>query len=178
MFSSCSNLINLDLSKFDTSNVENMEGMFGIYSININKEESIKEYLENNSCKNLKAINLSAFNTKKVKNMNGMFYCCSNLENLDLSLFDFNKDTDIRFLLFKCNSLKQIIGFNLKDKNNEIFCSFSGCENLYEVEQIKSSIKDDYFNINEDSVIYAYEKLLKLNEKIKIYIMNERIEKN
>ena len=58
MFSGCSNLINLDLSKFDTINVENMEGMFGIYSININKEESIKEYLENNSCKNLKTINL------------------------------------------------------------------------------------------------------------------------
>ena len=176
MFSSCSNLINLDLSKFDTINVENMEGMFGIYSIKINKEESLEEYLENNGCKNLKSINLLIFNTKNVKNMNGMFYYCSNLEYLDLSLFDINKDTDIRFMLYKCHNLMNVNGINIKYGNNKIFCSFSECDNLYEYKQIKSSMKNEYFNINEDCIIYEYKKLLKLNENVKINILNQRIE--
>ena len=65
---------------------------------------------------------------------------------LDLSLFDINKDTDIRFMLYKCHNLMNVNGINIKYGNNKIFCSFSECENLYEYKQIKSSMKNEYFN--------------------------------
>ena len=99
--------------------------------------------------------------------MNGMFYYCSNLEYLDLSLFDINKDTDIRFMFYKCNKLKLLNGINLKDKNNNIFCSFFGCDNIGSIKQIDYLIKYEKFIINEYNIMYEYEKLLKLNEKIK-----------
>ena len=54
MFSRCENLFNIDLSNFDTENVENLSQMFF-------------------GCTNLIDINLSNFDTKKVINMNGLF---------------------------------------------------------------------------------------------------------
>ena len=105
--------------------------------------------------------------------MNGMFYYCSNLEYLDLSLFDINKDTDIRFMFFKCNKLKLINGINIKDKNNKMFCLFLGCNDT-SIKEIDSSIKNEKYNINEYNIVSEYENLL--NEKIKIILMNERIE--
>ena len=58
-----------------------------------------------------------------------------------------------------------------------MFCLFLGCNDT-DIKKIDSSIKNEKFNINEYNIMYEYEyeKLLKLNEKIKIYIMNERIE--
>ena len=50
MFSECINLVNLDLSNFNTNNVINMSVMF-------------------NACESLKYLNLSNFNTKNVKNI-------------------------------------------------------------------------------------------------------------
>ena len=69
-FEDCTNIISLDLSELDTSNVTSMEKMF-------------------NGCNKLKEIKgLEKFNTNKVKYMNFMFSQCNNLENLNLSNFD------------------------------------------------------------------------------------------
>ena len=54
MFANCSNLETIDLSSFDTKNVEHMYSMF-------------------KSCSNLETIDLSSFDTKKVINMSEMF---------------------------------------------------------------------------------------------------------
>ena len=61
MFYNCYNLINVDLSSFNTKNVSNMEGMF--------------------SCNELKSIDLSLINTENVTNMSSLFNFCVNLEN-------------------------------------------------------------------------------------------------
>ena len=66
MFNKCSSLISLNLSNFNTINVNNMNGMF-------------------NKCSLLTSLNLSNFNTINVKDMNCMFQLCSSLENLNLS---------------------------------------------------------------------------------------------
>ena len=63
-------IIYLDFSNFDTSNVISMHCMF-------------------HECKNLKEIKgLNAFNTNKVTNICAMFQRCYELEYLDLSNFD------------------------------------------------------------------------------------------
>ena len=63
MFNGCSNLINLDLSHFDTSKVTNMQGMFNV-------------------CRNLTSLDLSGFDTSNVTRMYNMFSNCSNLKSI------------------------------------------------------------------------------------------------
>ena len=63
IFSECSNLKELDLKSFNTSNVSNMTNMFY-------------------RCNGLKNLELGDnFNTTSVTNMEWMFKGCSNLEN-------------------------------------------------------------------------------------------------
>ena len=69
-----SNLTTLDLSNFDTSKVTNMGMMFDGMS-------------------NITTLNLSNFDTSKVTNMHSMFSRMSNLTSLDLSNFDTSQVT-------------------------------------------------------------------------------------
>ena len=73
------NILELDLSKFDTSRVTNMSHMF-------------------NGMRNLTTLNLSNFNTSKVTNMSGMFSIMPSLTTLDISSFDTSKVTDMGFM--------------------------------------------------------------------------------
>ena len=76
MFSGMSNLIALDLSNFDTSQVTDMRYMFSGMS-------------------NLIALDLSNFDTSMVTNMNAMFAGISKLTTLNLSSFDTSYVTDM-----------------------------------------------------------------------------------
>ena len=60
MFNNCFNLINLDISNFNTKNVNNMSLMFS-------------------NCYNLINLDINNFNTENVKDMSYMFNNCSNL---------------------------------------------------------------------------------------------------
>ena len=79
LFCCCENIIDIDLSSFDTKNVTDMSHMF-------------------HGCSNLINLNLSSFDTKNVTNMSWMFYDCSNLINLNLSSFDTKNVTDMRWI--------------------------------------------------------------------------------
>ena len=90
MFQLCKELEYLDLSNFDTSNVNDMEGMF-------------------NKCNKLKEIKgINQFNTVKVKNMRVMFHNCYELKYLDLSNFDTSKVTNMIGMFDSCNKLKYL----------------------------------------------------------------------
>jgi len=69
MFSECMSLEKLDLSNFDTENVNNMRGMF-------------------QNCYNLKELDISSFNTLNVENMDNIFCDCYKL-NIDLFKFKY-----------------------------------------------------------------------------------------
>ena len=69
IFCGCQNIINIDFSGFDTSDVTNMTGLFG-------------------GCCNLTKLDLSPFDTRNVNNMNRMFIKCDNLIDINLSSFD------------------------------------------------------------------------------------------
>ena len=101
LFDECSNIISLDFTNFDTSNVTDMSFMF-------NKCHKLKE---------IKGIN--KFITNKVTNMAAMFQECNELEYLDLTNFDTSNVTDMSYMFTCCNKLKEIKGIN-KFINNKV----------------------------------------------------------
>ena len=93
MFFGCSDITEIDLSNFDTSNVTYMGSMFS-------------------GCSSLSSLNLSNFNTSKVTSMSFMFNGCSSLTSLNLSNFDTSKVIDMYNIFRECKNLEYI---NLKN---------------------------------------------------------------
>ena len=88
-FSGWNSLTNIDLSNFNTQNVNNMSYMFS-------------------RCYSLTNIDLSNFNTQNVTNMNYMFYYCELLENINISNFNTEYAKVTNYEMFTlCKSLKK-----------------------------------------------------------------------
>ena len=85
----CQKLISIDMSNFDTSNLINMEGMFF-------------------NCSSLTYIDISHFNTSKVKYFINLFCGCSNLISVNLSNFDTSSTISLERLFQNCYSLLSI----------------------------------------------------------------------
>ena len=129
---------NLDLSNFNTSNVEDMSYMF----IGCNKLKEIK--------------GINNFNTIKVNNMSSMFEECEELEYLDLSNFNTSNVTNMEFMFKRCYKLKEIKGinnFNISkvEKKEEMFeeckeLSYSDLSdfNIFNDINNKKQTKNDY----------------------------------
>ena len=88
MFYGCSSLQSINLSSFNTTNVNNISYMFC-------------------GCSSLQSINLSSFNTTKVKNMSWMFFGCSSLQSINLSSFNTINVKDMSYMFSGCTSLKK-----------------------------------------------------------------------
>ncbi|MBR3328214.1 MAG: BspA family leucine-rich repeat surface protein [Atopobiaceae bacterium] len=103
MFSNCSSLESLDLSKWDTSNVTDMTSMF-------------------ESCTNLVSLDVSTWNTANVHGAKSMFSGCFSLESLDLSNWDTSKITSVESMFASCAGLGSIkVGQNYKIRSAEMF---------------------------------------------------------
>ena len=89
MFYRCKEINDLDLSNFNTENVENMSMLFS-------------------DCSSLVELNISNFKTDKVKNMDEMFYGCLKLINLDITNFEFKNSCNMKYMFGACSQeLKQ-----------------------------------------------------------------------
>ena len=115
MFYGESNLTSLDLSKFKTSRVTNMDYMFSGIS-------------------NLITIDLSSFDTSKVTDMSGMFYDMSNLTTLDLSTFDTSQVTDMDYMFTGMHNVTALNISNFNTSNvrymNHMFYGMSSITSL------------------------------------------------
>ena len=89
MLNDLSNIIEIDLSNFDTSKVKDMSYMF-------------------NNCKFLEKITFGKIKTSKVENMEGLFHNCEKLISIDLSNFDTSSVTNMGSMFRQCRSLKSI----------------------------------------------------------------------
>lgn len=90
MFKGCSSLASLNVSKFDTSLVQNgMDGMF-------------------EDCSSLTSLDVSSFDTGNVKTMDRMFSGCSKLENLNVSNFNTLNVTTMDYMFYGCSSLTSL----------------------------------------------------------------------
>ena len=112
MFLNCSNLVELDVSNFDTSNVSIMKDMFA-------------------SCKALVSLNLSKFVTIKVTDMKDMFQSCNKLTSLELGNFDTSNVTDMAYMFDNCKQLTELDISNFDTSNvTNMNGMFSNCSNL------------------------------------------------
>ena len=106
------NILDIDLSNFDTSKVTNMSFMFfnmpNLTTINLSNFDTSKvtnmSYMFQDVSK-LTTLNLSNFDTSKVTNMNSMFAGMSNLATLNLSNFDTSKVTNMRGMFLDMSKL-------------------------------------------------------------------------
>lgn len=92
MFNNCG-AKTIDVSSFNTANVESMHGMFQltkVKQIDLSnfKTPNLKDMSSMFRLTNLESLDLSGFDTSNVTNMIGLFEYSSTLERLDLSNFD------------------------------------------------------------------------------------------
>ena len=115
MFKNLIQIIEIDLSSFDTSNVENMNNMFY-------------------QCTNLRKINFGNIDTSLVKDMSAMFSGCQNLIYIDLSKFDTSSVINMIEMFKNCKKLKSVdaSSFNTS-KVVDMFDLFGECHELLTV---------------------------------------------
>ena len=83
----------IDISTWNTSNVTNMDNMFG--------------GPENDGCNKLESLNLSNFNTSNVTNMNSMFYNCKKLTNINYgNSFIKKEECNVDYMFNNCPANK------------------------------------------------------------------------
>ena len=122
MFMELKNLIEIDLSNFDASELVNMNRMF--YSctnlknviIGKNFDSSKVKKMENmfRYCKSLISLDLSNLNTMSADSMSFMFGSCISLEYLNITNFDTSSVTMMNSMFGNCYSL---ISLNLSNFN-------------------------------------------------------------
>lgn len=106
----------IDLSKFDTSNVINMQGMF-------------------QGCNNLLSIDVSNFDTGNIESMKNMFTYCFNLQKLDLSGFNTTNVTDMQEMFSECYELKELDISSFNTSNVKIMAMmFRQCKKLVNID--------------------------------------------
>jgi len=92
MFTGCTSLESIDLSRLDTHMVEDMSCMFS-------------------DCTNLRQIDLKNFDTSHANDLACMFYNCTSIEELDFSKFSNSSDKGIiwaKNIFGGCSSLKSV----------------------------------------------------------------------
>ena len=98
MFRHLSNIVKVDLSKFDSSKVTNFFCMFVF-------------------CSSIVSIDLTNFKTTSARSIRSMFHGCSSLISLDLSSFDISLVTTTYHMFMDCTSLKFLNLYSFIEKN-------------------------------------------------------------
>lgn len=107
----------IDLSGFDTKNVNDMTSMFAncsnlenVYfgdNFNTKKVTSMSRMFLN--CNKISFLDLNSFNTSQVTTMEEMFAGCKVLESLNLSKFETSKVDNMSKMFYDCEMLKKVI---------------------------------------------------------------------
>ena len=142
MFYYLGNIIKIDLSKFNSSEVKDMSNMF-------------------NLCNNLNSLVLDNFNTSKVVDMKYLFGGCYSLTSINVSSFDTTKVTNMDMMFNNCIKLKSI---NLKNFNTSKVTSmarmFVNCQAL-------TSLDINHFDVSlvtdMEGMFYSCTSLLSLD---------------
>ena len=109
------NIIDVDLSNFDTSQVTSMSYMFSgmskLTSLNLSNFDTSRVTDMSNmfsGMSGLTNLNISNFNTSNVTDMSAMFRSMSNLTSIDLSNFNTSKVTDMSYMFSNMSNLTSL----------------------------------------------------------------------
>ena len=161
MFEGLTNIIMVDLTKFDSSKVKYFDSFFF-------------------NCQNIKSINITYLNTSSSLNMAGMFYNLNTLETLNLSSFDTSKVTSFKFMFKGCKLLKSLDLSSFKtSKVMETLQLFYSCSSLIFLNIINfetSNVSDSsnmFYGINKNLVYCAdFTKISKIKSLLSNYTNN------
>lgn len=142
MFSGCTGLIELNLSSFDTFNVEDMAEMFvgcstltklDLSNFNTSKVTTMGNMFR--GCSGITVLNLDNFNTSNVLYMAGMFYSCRGLTELNVSSFDTSKVTNMQSMFNGCWNLTKLDLSSFNTSNvTTMLQMFYACSKLTELD--------------------------------------------
>ena len=181
MFANCPNIIEIDLTNFNISNLENMANMFrncsALRKINFPNLPASKITTMGSSfkgCSSLISLDLSYFNTELVTSVTELFSGCSSLTSLDLSNFYTPNLQTMHSMFEGCSNLTFLNISNLVTTLvTRMDKLFYGCSNL-------TSLDLSSFNTskvkNMDGMFYGCEKLEYIN--LKIAMLNENMTSN
>lgn len=134
MFAGLDQLQFVDLSQFDTDNVNYMDYMFY-------------------DCKSLTSLDITFFHTQNVMSMCFMFQGCESLQELDIRHFEMYRMPDIYGFFNNCSSLEYIYAWSdtdwMKYYKNSDTQLFLGCNSLPDYTDEKTTLEyahTGYFN--------------------------------
>ena len=168
MFRGLSNIIEIDLSKFDSSSLTEIECMFcdctsltliDLTNFKNNKITNMESTFHN--CCSLKFLNLKDFNTSLVTNMKNTFYNCSSLTSLDVTNFDTSLVNNMQGMFGQC---RQLISLNLNNFDTSLVTSmemmFDNCISILSLDLSKFNIS---LTTNFLAMFYNCQRLIFLN---------------
>ena len=169
MFRNINDIISIDLSNFNTSQVTDMTSMFDnchVNSINLkNFNTSIVFNMGCMFCNNeINYLDLSSFKTSKVKNMKFMFSYCTKLKELNLANFDTSSVDNMDYMFWNAKSLKILNLYNFDISSVTSMSNiFEGCNsllylNIISFEEKNGVILDNIFSDNLDLLVYCIDK--------------------
>ena len=125
MFYGVNSLVAVDLSHFDSSNVNTMDNTF-------------------RSCKSLKILDFTDFDASKVTYMGGLFKDSQSIISLDLSSFKTNSLKDTRNMFDNCKSLRRVdlSNFNTQYVTTMMYM-FVGCSSLTTLDLLNFKLRND-----------------------------------
>ena len=138
LFYECNALTQLDLSNWDTGNIQYMiatfDGCNNLTELNCSTWNTSKVYnmqLAFYNCNSLETIPVRDWDTRNVIYMDKTFGNCTSLVNLDVSKWDTSKVVELTNTFYHCSSLKTLDVSKWKTSNVLRTDSlFSGCEKL------------------------------------------------
>ena len=164
MFYKCKNITEINLSKFDTSNITSMASVFALAE-NLTKLDLTNFNTSNvttmanlfDGCKKLKELDVSSFNTSNVTTMEYMFrYCGTSF--LDVSNFDTSNVTNMNSMFNNMSTLNKLDLSNFDTSNvTDIASMFSYCPNLVELDISNF----DFSNVKSARIAFGYSSNLK-----------------
>lgn len=132
-----SNVHEIDLTEFDTTNVVNMDYMF----LKADLGDRLKVNSSTTTQDNGADRNILTFNTEGVTSMSGMFKDCK-VKHLDLSSLRTHNVTDFSDMFYNCDSLIDLNVDGFDTSNAEDFNGmFHGCHKL-------TQLNVKHFNVN------------------------------
>lgn len=179
LFSSCCNLVDIDLSNINTSCVKNMDNMFracsklktlNLKSFNTSNVISMRDMFR--GCLNLNHLNISSFRTLSVERLDGMFESCSSITYIDISNFNTQKVQSMKNMFRGCTSLSiinisSLYTLNVRDSSN----MFTGCTSLSHIIYLSdetSYIKNIIEEIPPTTLLITNDEY---NDNIKFYTL-------
>ena len=150
LFSGCRDIIEIDCSNFDCSQITDCSFMFY-------------------ECIKLKILNLGKLNFSLSTHFNSMFSDCKKLEILDVSNFDTKNAETFKFMFYNCERLKEInVSKFITSKCKEISSMFQYCKSLTSIDMLNWDMK----SIEYSQKYYGLYKLFNECTNLKYIKMN------